>query len=93
MARLNGSQRIAISGTTAVSAQLTIGATYAISATADCFIRQGASNVVATADQAGSFPLKAGAILDTIRPSGADNQYIAVIGTTGALYIALLEGV
>lgn len=92
MARITSSQRIAISGTTAVSTTMIRGAPYAIVASADCTVRFGASNVVAAADTAGNFFLAKGVIIEHI-PTDASDSFVAVIGTTGSLYVARVEGV
>lgn len=94
MARLINTQRIAISGTSAISTTLTKGLRYALVASADCTIRQGGSGVAAAADTANNFFLAKGVILEiTVTTTGASgDSFIAVIGTGGSLYIATVEG-
>ncbi|HMG21783.1 MAG TPA: hypothetical protein VK607_10715 [Kofleriaceae bacterium] len=91
MARITTSQRIAISGTAARSTALGLNQRYAITCTADCTIRQGGSAVDAQADTANNWALGKNATIE-ITVSAAADQYISVIGTTGSLYIARLDG-
>ena len=90
-AKITSTQRIAIAGASARSAALAIGYKYAVTASADCTIRQGSSTVDAAADTANNWFLAKGAVIE-VYPSEASDQYIAVIGTSGSLYIARLDG-
>lgn len=91
MPRITGSQRIAITSSSAPSTVLSPGSHYAITATADCTIRFGASNVVAAHDTPGNWPLVKGQIIEHV-PTDATDSFVAVIGTTGSLYIGRVEG-
>lgn len=91
MATMTTTQRLAISGTQNRSTALPIGSKVALSATADCTVRQGGSTVAAVADAANTFPLAKGQIIE-LSITGAANQYFSVIGTTGSFCIATLDG-
>jgi hypothetical protein len=90
-AKIVSSQRLAISGSPARSAQLDRGHKYAVTASADCTIRQGASNVDAAADTANNWFLPKGAVVE-LMVSDASDGFISVVGTSGSLYIARLDG-
>ncbi len=89
-ANITVTQRIAIAGAAARSAALSVSHKHAITASADCTIRQGGSAVDAAADTANNFFLAKGVVLE-ITPTEAANQYVSVIGTSGSLYIARLD--
>jgi hypothetical protein len=90
-AKILKSQRIAITGASAPSTAMALGLKYAIKASADCTIRFGASGVVAAADTANNWFMNKGETIE-YSPSDANDQFVAVIGTSGSLYIATLEG-
>lgn len=90
-AKITTSQRIAISGTSARSTALALNFKYAVTCSVDCTIRQGSSSVDAAADTANNWFLAKGSVIE-VYPSDASDQYIAVIGTSGSLYIARLDG-
>jgi hypothetical protein len=91
MAKMVTTQRLAISGVSNRSTQLPTGSKVALSATADCTVRQGGSTVVAVADAANTFPLAKGQIIE-LSVDGASSAYFAVIGTTGSFCVATLDG-
>lgn len=90
-AKITSSQRLAISGSPARSAQLTAKAKYALTASADCTIRQGGSAVDAAADTADNWFMAKGATIE-IYVSDATDAFISVVGASGSLYIARLDG-
>lgn len=91
-ANITSTQRIAIGLAAARSTVLAVGFKYAITASAECTIRQGGSTVDAALDTANNWFLGKGGSIE-ITPSGADDQYISVISGTagGSLYIARLD--
>jgi hypothetical protein len=90
-AKIISSQRIAIAGAPARSTTLSAGHKYAVTASADCTIRQGGSAVDAAADTANNWFLAKGAVVELI-VSDASDAFISVVGTSGSLYIARLDG-
>ena len=88
-ANITTTQRIAIGVASARSTALGLGFKYAITASADCTIRQGGSTVDAAIDTANNWFLPKGGVIE-IQPKDASDQYIAVIGASagGSVYIA-----
>jgi len=85
--------KVSISGTTALSSVLVVGATYFITADTDCFwLQTGSDGTVTTAN---SNPLWAKQVLGPIKVTATGNTasqataYIAAIttGASGSLYI------
>lgn len=82
---------VAISGTTARSAQLTAGAVYEVTSDVDCYILQGDVTVDATTS---SVPLWSKTTKLVHVPDATSHGYIAVIqlDTAGTLYISEPRG-
>lgn len=79
---------ISASNVTAVSSALVIGATYLITASADCFFLQGDSAITATTS---SNPLWGKQYVGPIKVDGAGNQYVAAITSTGTATVYLIR--
>lgn len=90
-AKVRTVQVLAISGVQNRSTQLAPGFKYALRPSADCWYRQGASNVAAQVDTPDNFFLNKGAT-DELIVSDATDSFISVIGASGSLCIARLEG-
>ncbi len=94
---LSNPTAFAVTSTTNASAALAVGCTYYVTATCDCFIKQGASTVVAIYTNATtcSNPLWARERVEIFVESTAD-AYVAAItssaGISGTVYISKAEG-
>ncbi len=80
--RLLDSEVVTIGAASAATPQLAVG-TYRISATVDCWVRQGGSSVTSVAATDGSSYLPGGQI-DYITVTGSSDDYLAVIQATEA---------
>jgi hypothetical protein len=91
MASVRTVVQVSVSGTSALSSALTVGFRYVLSSSTDLYWKQGATGSTVTTGN--GFFLKSGSYFE-IKPTGADDQYVAAIqaSASGTLTIARMEG-